>query len=140
MNLRNVTIWTTGVLPILVIAAYTVSAFFADDPHQKFTTTETIIIGFAFWFIGGLPLMFVSCAVARKLKSNALLAILFAVTIIHASLICLLHIAGYVGLWRLANIWTFLCIGITSLPVMISIWVHVLVLERRYVQKQEPQE
>lgn len=137
MNLRNVTIWTTGIMPILAAAALTILGYFDADPHKKFTISEEIVIGSVIWLFSGWPLMFVSCIVAQKLNNNFLLAILFVATIIHASLICSLHCAGYAG-WSIP-IRTLLCIGTALFLVMLPVWIAVLVLNRYYAKQSEPQ-
>jgi len=137
MNLRNVTIWTTAIMPILAAAALVILGYFDADPLKKFTISEEIVIGSGIWLFSGWPLMFISCIVAKRLKNNILLAILFAATIIHALLICSFYCAGYAG-WSIP-IGTLLCIGTALFLVMLPVWIAVLVLNRYYAKQSEPQ-
>ena len=117
MNLRNVTIWTTGVMPILAMVACTILVF-NDDYFAK--TPDIIVVILVFWAFSSWPLMFISCAIAQKLQSNWAHAVLFVATIIHAGAI----VIAYTGLW---SMWIKMpYISIASLVAMCFVWIALI--------------
>ena len=137
MNLRNVTIWTTGVMLIMPIAApFAVTLFLA--PVSGFDLLGSIIAGILHYPFGCAPFV-ISFILARKLKNKASGGILLVSTIACA--------VWCVIMWKEA-----LCMGegslvgtffgfdaILSLPVMLLAWILAYVLNRRYAKQQEPQ-
>ena len=128
MNLRNVTIWTMGVM--LIVA--TVGAFIFSF----------LVIGFVddliiyplpplIWLLTGLPLL-ISCIIEKKLKHNMSFCVLLVSTVIYGVL--------YVLVWYL-SFFVDLRYGflfVVGFPLMIPVWIAALVVNRRDATKQKP--
>ena len=136
MNLRNVTIWTTGVMMVAIFVA----------PFVILPNTEglvgmilTMILALQCWLcFAGSPLL-VSFVLARTYEPRTSCIILILSTIAY-------------GVWyfymvysQSASGWTLLphrelqaisvLIGILSLPMMIPAWITVLLLDAEYANK-----
>ena len=131
MNLRNTTIWTTGVLLLLITAqpaALLLGGFLRSDGGLG------IGIAAVLWLLSGPPLL-ISLIIALKARSHISAAILLVVTIIYG--------VAYSGGWCVqyfltsqdTGIWA---LGILSLPVMIPAWIAALVLDRHHAKQSEP--
>jgi len=126
MNLRTITILTTGVM---LAATFIVPCILSITvPDQSIVILATFLI---LWFTSGSPLA-VSFILAIKTRYYISSIILFVTTIVYSIwYACLLPTVfdGYLGSIVL------LFIGILSLPVMIPAWITVLLLNLRYVKK-----
>ena len=138
MNLRNVTIWTTGVMMILV-------AIVPAGLIALLGYGDAIVSSLILWLFSGTPLL-VSFALAVKLEYKISTIILLLSAIAYGlwfvqiasnvvSMVSSTHLNCNCGLELLF----FLTIGPLSLPVMLPVWITALVLNWRYAQKQEPQ-
>jgi len=127
MNLRTVTIWTTG----LTLIGTMVLPFMWLD-----LTWDDAVVCSAFWFFNGSPLV-VSLIVAVMLRHNTSTTILLVSTIAYG--------LWYVSMWYSildANEITFvgfviLCFasGLLDFSVMIPVWTIAIRLDRRYAKK-----
>ena len=137
MNLRNVTIWTTGVILSITIAVPCLinasQRWQGDVSKVLYTLWE---VGFL-WLLSGSPLL-VSFIIAIKSRRNIASAVLLVSTITFAIWYgYMLHFALWSG--EYLSILAILYIGIFSLPVMLPAWIATLVLNWRYAKKQEPE-
>ena len=134
MNLRTVTIWTTGLMLLLTVATATIS-FFHELPKDDLDR-------FIVLTIKGLPLalMCSSCPLiyswilAIALKNSKSTFILFVSTIMYGVLyvsaaFLILMFYDYERTGILLNV------GILSFPVMVPIWFMAIMLNRRYTKK-----
>jgi hypothetical protein len=132
MNLRKVTIWTTGVM--LIATLILPCRFFTIAPVQSFGTMQT----FSFvWLTSGSPLV-VSFILAKVLKYHISSIIILASTIAYSIwYICVLPTVFFEDF----GVLVLLCVAILSLPVMIPAWIAAIVIEirhrRKNVQKSE---
>ena len=126
MNLRNVTIWTTG----LALIGTIIFPYLLDDVslfHPRIF--EIIFSATLIWLLSGSPLL-VSFVLAIMLRDKNSSDILLASTIFYG--ICY-GLACCVALFEFMGTILLLGIGIMSLPVMIPVWVIA------YVSDTEPQ-
>ena len=130
MNLRNITIWTTGVM--MVVA--TVGAFMF--PFVVIGFVDDLIIyplPPLIWLLTGLPLLISCIIVEKKLKHSISICVLLVSTVIYGIL--------YVLVWYL-SFFVDLRYGflfVVGFPIMIPFWITAYVLDRFYVKQQEPQ-
>ena len=119
MNLRAVTIWTTGITFFLtsLLPAWLICV--TGEPALTF------IIASLFWFFSSAPSL-VSLGIACCLKSDRSLKVILGATIVYV----LLYIIGlslfFTGLTE-DGTW-LVVVGILFLPTMIPVWIIALVL------------
>ena len=140
MNLRNVTIRTTGVMligTILLPYVYTFTSTpgFLLPPSSTIITSIGIVLcgSSVLWLFSGSP-MLVSFIVAKKLKYNVPFLILFVSTVAYG---CLFVSAQCLFLTD-TNSCTrgfWLLMPLSSLWWMIPTWVTALLLNRYYATK-----
>ena len=127
MNLRTVTIWTTGLMLIGTIVF----------PFMWLSLTWDDVVFFSvFWFFNGSPLV-VSFVVVIMLRHNTSAAILLI-----SMVVCgLWYVSAWYGILD-ANEITFigffiLCflLGLLDISVMIPVWIIAIMLNRRYTKK-----
>ena len=138
MNLRNVTIWTTGLLPVITLVALVVLTLCdSAKEHKKLETEVYAFIAFGVWLCCGSPLLFLSFFIARKLKYNRSIAVLLASTIVYVILFALVLL--YVECFMVFPTSSFYAIVSLLVIVKAPAWIATYVLNRRYTRKQEPQ-
>jgi hypothetical protein len=127
MNLRTVTIWTTG---LMLIGTVVLPFMWLD------LTWDDVVFFSVFWFFNGSPLV-VSFVVVIMLRHNTSAAILLVSTIVYG----LWYVSAWYGILD-ANEITFvgfviLCFasGLLDFSVMIPVWTIVIKLDRRYTKK-----
>ena len=139
MNLRNVTIWTTGVMTAVSIA--TPIVFFVyflwrmeefSDVNKLFSLSGLIGLG-CWWLFSGSPLL-VSFLIALLVKKRISIVVLLVATTVYGIL--------FACVWGLmfifpAPIVMILAggIGIAMLPIMLPAWIVALVLNSYYTKK-----
>ena len=127
MNLRNVTIWTTGVMMLLVAVLPSVFLWWHDN----------IALALVVWVFSGSPLV-ISFVSAINVERHLSLIILFVSTIAY----CILYIFQWYAVLSSSDglaVFGLFAIGIFASPVMIPAWIAAYVLDRNYTKKQEPQ-
>ena len=125
MNLRNITIWTTGLALIGTMIIPAMFLFHVDDA-AGFGLVLLI------WCLSGSPI-YISFRISMRLKYTVSIVILLVSTIVYVSS----YVFMVVGLQALFG-FGFFIIGIFLLPVMIPVWIIAYALNRRCA-KQEPQ-
>ena len=129
MNLRNVTIWTTGV--ILFLTQVVATHRFVLNANVYYVIDNIILDTLILWLFSGSPLL-ISFVIAMKSKHNTSSSILLVATIIYVFLYAYaMYQLFYAYLGGLA----LLAVGIVSLPVMIPAWIAALLLNRYYATK-----
>jgi hypothetical protein len=127
MNLRKVTIWTTGAMLIgTVVVSFSV-AFLLENFTNK--VGHAVFI----WFLNGLPVL-VSFFVAREIKFE-IPAVILLVSAIAYGLLYVLGLCGNIFdpgnlgnvLWFYLGIWTF--------PIAFPTWILVLRLNTYYIKR-----
>ena len=119
MNLRSVTIWTTGVALIgTIVFPYLLGDVSLFHP----LLFEIILSCTLIWLLSGSPLL-VSFFLAIMLRHKTSSEILLASTIFYG--ICY-SLACCVALFEFMGTILLLGIGIMSLPVMIPVWISAL--------------
>jgi hypothetical protein len=143
MNLRNVTIWTTGMLLLLTVVTATIS-FFHDLPKDDLDRFIVLTIKALpiCLMCSGCPL-FGSWVIAIILKHNKSIFILFVPTIVYGVLyvsaaFLIFNLETDILLKRTSML---LQVGFLSIPVMIPIWILAIVVELRHrgENKQKPE-
>ena len=132
MNLRSVTIWTTGVMMVLPIVAPVGGSYFAYLDGMN--NDVNIVFGFTvgiLHFIFGCPPFVISFVLAKKLKNNVSAGIILISTIAWG--------VWYVVYWWEGASWSastlvvvFFGATILSLPVMLPAWITALILNWHY--------
>jgi len=143
MNLRNVTIWTTGVMLVAtIIAPYIVAPYVHGlSPYGRYGTNITVIITaiiilrcLLLWLFTGSPLL-VSFIIAIKLKlADGPNLILLASTIVYGIQAVYGWIMATSGGGCMAGMFV-VYIAPGSLLFMIPAWIIVLRLNRHYATK-----
>ena len=129
MNLRIVTIWTTGSMLLLTIATATIS-FFHELPKDDLDRFITLTIK-GLWIVlmcSSCPLIY-SWILAITLKNSKSTFILFVSTIMYG----ILYVSAVFFILMLGHEETgiLLNVGILSFPVMVPIWIMAIMLNRR---------
>jgi len=126
MNLRNVTIWMTGLMMIVMIAVLVmVFVILAKVPEVN--------AAILFWLASGTPLL-VSYFVARNLQYVIPTLILLFSTIAYGiAYAWVLYLAFFIDGMMLILL---LYIGVASLSVMIPAWTTAIVIELRHRKKK----
>ena len=130
MNLRNVTIWTTGVLLLLITAlpiALLFGGFLRSDGRLG------IGIAAVLWLLSGPPLL-ISLLISLKTRSRISAAILLVATIIYGIAYSGGWCAQYFLTYQDIGIWA---LGILSLPVMLPAWIIAVLLNWHYAKQSE---
>jgi len=143
MNLRNVTIWTTGVMTAVSIAMPIVfwSYFFwrmeeLGDVNKLFSLQGLIALGL-WWLFSGSPLL-VSFLIAFLIKKRISIIVLLVATTVYGILFACVW--GLMFIFPAPIVMILACgIGIATLPLMLPAWITAYVLDRNYAKKQEPQ-
>ena len=134
MNLRNMTIWTTGLLMLVPLVMPVVFMF----PSWGVEDVEDLInVPILCWLFSGTPLL-CSLVLAKKLKYRISTVILLFTTIIYGiSFVAMsLHVysaisAGGCG----CGVIRLFLVGPLSLPVMIPAWMTAILLDNHYATK-----
>ena len=143
MNIRNVTIWTTGVMMIgtfIPNIVWVMQMQPASIPSQQASVLWMCWVILVLWAFGGSPLA-VSLVIAIKSKCDKASLVLLISTIIFVCWFLFpwtVAILGYNG-GACSVVFLFvLWIAPLSLVIMVPAWVSVLQLNRNYAT-QEPQ-
>ena len=137
MNLRNVTIWTTGVMLVLTLLIPVGVIAYAEVFNHNIDFYHNTDIVWLTWLLSGTPLL-VSFILAIKLKHKVSSVILLVSTIVYAIWFTFLSIAISMDTCGCAAL-VFFLIGPLSLPVMLPVWITALILNWQRARKQEPQ-
>ena len=133
MNLRNTTIWTTG-LAILITTILPI-LHLHDIVLSRYAIIHGVKPVMFLWLTGCLPL-FISFFISISLKYEIPAATLFFPTTLYG-IVCIWF--SYLGF--IASSWA-LCalpyIAVWSLPIMIPAWITAYFVDWRYRKKNQP--
>ena len=140
MNLRNVTIWTTGAMLIMTVVAI-FATIFPLLIVSDFSTTEKsaeaifgiIYFGSVLWLLSGLPAA-VSFVVARKLKADIPVIILLVSTTAYGFVFVYYWYRALKPDQLLGFLWYGHIVPI-SLWWMLPAWITALLVNRYYATK-----
>ena len=141
MNLRTITIWTTGLMIIVTFVVPSFCVFVTEGARTNFSTITmsaitifNILYGMTLlWWFSGSP-MAVSFIIARKLKYDTPIFILFVSTIAYCFLFVysqFQYLAATGGC--MSALW--LLTPFSSLFWLIPVWITAIMLNRRYAKK-----
>jgi len=130
MKLRNVTIWTTGLVLIVTVILPYLLICIDVIPFHGFDTIGTIIL---IWGYSSLPLI-ISLVIAKRLKHDIPALLLLGSTFVYGLWYAFAFYSFAVSSAGLACLMIF-AVGILSLPVMIPAWITALLLNSYYVKK-----
>ena len=130
MNIRTVTIWTTGLMLFLTTATPAL-LFFGGFLRTGDGIIASVVIAALLWLFSAPPLI-VSFVIARNLKCNMPTVIILVTTILYGTS----YICGWCIQWfitpRDTGIWF---LGVLALPVMIPAWITAYIVDWRYRKK-----
>jgi len=131
MNLRSISIWTTGVMLIVTVAVPTLLIFgITLGHHIRMIEAEFAVL---LWFASSTPLL-ISYFVSRNLQyALSTLILLFSTIVYSIAYAWVLYLAFFIDGMMLILL---LYIGVASLSVMIPAWITALVIEIRHRKKQ----
>ena len=131
MNLRNVTIWTTGVMLIATFVPIMYVLVIEGFPSQLF---EAFFFMSMLWLVSGSP-MLISFVIARRLKSATTPSVILLISTVAFGL-------WFIYWWSLVmpdprgcNGFIILGIGLGSLWWMLPAWIIAMVLNAHYTKK-----
>jgi len=126
MNLRNVTIWTTGVMLLLTIAVPVIILFCEGNRRPVVDNIVlSVFFGLLFWSVfGGLPFV-ISYIIAKKLKY-----VISAVILLCSTIAC--------GVWYFYALYGMLFVdtrtffgsqflNVEWLPAMTPVWISFMI-------------
>ena len=147
MNLRNVTIGTTGVMMVGTIftpCIYDICFFvflpFLRVPMAVSGWMDILFFCVPVWLFSSTP-MLVSFMIARTVNLRILSNLILLVTAIAYGIFYVLMLSFVIPdiSPEAPAVVMFMAFGILSLPVMIPAWIIALVLNRHYPKQSEPQ-
>ena len=118
MNLRNVTIWATAVMMLLVLLVPAGILY-----YMGLSATDIIIVPLLIWPFSGTPLL-ASFLLARKLKHTISTVILLFSTLAYSVWFAIMTAPIAMDTCGCA-VFVFFVIGPLSLPIMIPAWIVV---------------
>ena len=137
MKLRNVTIWTTGMMLIVTLAVPTTLAFFVNWKEVFSRSDGGSFVMIALLFCSNCLPPAISFAIARKLKHDIPALVLLVSTICYA-----LWYGYYLYQMVFVNFWAFIGVCLTGIallfPVLLPLWILALLLNLRYAKKVLP--
>ena len=138
MNLRNVTIWTTGMLMLMPLI---IPAVFMFPSWGSENVEDLINVPIVCWIFSGTPLFF-SLVLVKKLEHKISTAVLLLATTAYGIWFAFVSLqvssaisAGECG----CIVMRLFIVGPLSLPVMLPVWTIALVTNRYRVKPSEPQ-
>ena len=139
MNLRNVTIWTTGVMMVLTLLIPVGVVACGGIFNHNIDFYHNIDIVWLAWLLSGTPLLVSFILVITLKHKNSTVILLFSTIAYGAWFVYWSVVVGiHIGWDCYAHI-GFYVIGPFSLPIMLPAWITALILNWRYAKKQELQ-
>ena len=137
MNLRNVTIWTTGLTLTATFFLVFVYFFVRESHSPSFSVATAMTPCIIIAVLCNAPLI-VSCILLFFLKHPISLALLFISTILYGVGMLVAFWSAW-GHYECMSGIQFFGTAFTLFPVMLSAWIAAYTLNWRYAKKQEPQ-
>ena len=133
MNLRNATIWTTGITLIATFSLVFVYFFVRESHYPNFSVATAMIPCIIIAVLCNAPLI-VSCILLFFLKHPTSLALLFISTILYGIGMLVAFCSAW-GHYECMSGIQFFGTAFTLFPLMLLAWIIALVLNWRYVKK-----